>query len=302
MKNNIFITKKSFFFSEFIGYVFYILPSSYNDDRMFVVKKNSLELILLSNERFFFHSLYNLHRERVSNKGFFFYISFFSIFEDIRFLNFSLFIQFGFFSQLEWRYIRHFLYRLGFKLTVIHSGFFDLALRNRNSFFSLANVFSGHQLLLHSYMNSLNVFSFFFSINNLFVFFFRSRDEENYAIGMDDHFSNVYQDNSENCLHISNHDSFFDDFSMDIHFSVEQQLIAGGFFFYGSVFHLDSVSFLFSLSFFDYYLSICNFFLFIPSNFFFFFSYSYFFFSLYFFSILFFFYKLIFINSLNFFI
>lgn len=107
MKFNIFlfsfinISHRDIFLSEYIGTIFSLLSSSYNYNKLLVLKKSHFDLILLSNERFFFSDLFHIYREHINHNGVFFFFPYSSIFNTSRFLNFSIFTQYGFFSQLE---------------------------------------------------------------------------------------------------------------------------------------------------------------------------------------------------------
>lgn len=99
--SNVYISHCDTFLSEYIGYVFYLLSSSYNYNKFLVLKKNNVDLILLSNERYFYSDIFHIYREKYLKTGFLFFFSYSSIFNHSNFLNFSLFIQYRFFSQLE---------------------------------------------------------------------------------------------------------------------------------------------------------------------------------------------------------
>ena len=135
---------------------------------------------------------------------------------------------------------------------------YDLHLRDRNIYSSFSRITSGQQLLLHSSAASLNILTFFININNLYFFLNRSRNEDN--TGESDYF---FYDEDDSTLAASSIKKCFDflseDVRSDMHYSVDESLVFGSFYFYGHQFGFESVNLLISFSYADYFIFMLQF-------------------------------------------
>ena len=111
--NSIYISHGSIFCREHIGSVFFFISTQCMSNKLFAIKHSNNMVSLLSNNVNISleHSFFHIYR-RYSNSTFLLRVYELSIDFNIRFLEKSILLEYGFFSQVEWRYIRYSFFQL----------------------------------------------------------------------------------------------------------------------------------------------------------------------------------------------
>jgi len=260
-KHTIYISHGTILCREHIGSVFYLISTNRLDNKLFIVKHSDLLVSVLSHnvhttlDNAFFH----IYRTRTDyNTHSFLRVCELSTDFNIRFLEKTLLLEYGFFSQVEWRYIRYSFFQLWFSATVVHSRFFDLNLRHYSFFSSFLNLRHGHFLVLSSKFKNISTSSFFLGVFYLSLFLSRSRNEENtYEDDFFDYedYTNIEQTTDS----YVGHDSTSLDVDFDAHYSVEEQLNLSGFFFDNNLCSMSSFCDYMSFSYINFYEQLCSF-------------------------------------------
>jgi hypothetical protein len=220
------------FSSEYIGYVF-TLSSLHRIDKLIVLKKDNANAILSSNERIErSHAFHVSKSSRVATN----WLLGDYIPGKLYTVHHGLLMQFGFYSQSEWRYLRYFLHKFAVTATVFHIGAIDVALRNKHNFHGMKTLLSGHQLLVSPTFNSLNMLYIQHHLYDLYVFLNRSRSEEN--AHCTEYFGIV---DDETHSRYGTHDSYFPEPESEVHWNVEHDLTCSGLFIDGVLFHTEQV-------------------------------------------------------------
>jgi uncharacterized Fe-S cluster-containing radical SAM superfamily protein len=113
-KHSIYISHGTIICREHIGSVFYLISNNRLSNKLFVVKHSNVLFSVLSHNVYtldntFFHIYRTLTEYRTH--------SFLRVYElstdfNIRFLEKTLLVEYGFFSQVEWRYLRYSFFQL----------------------------------------------------------------------------------------------------------------------------------------------------------------------------------------------
>ena len=260
--NNIYISHGIVICREHIGSVFYLLSTQCVTNKLYIIKHTNSVVSLLSNNgntqlnNTFFH-LYRTFTE-YSNLS---YLRVCEISTDfnIRYLEKTLLLEYGFFSQVEWRYLRFRLLQLWFSATVIHSRFNDINLRNYSYFKHFINLRHGHFLVLSSKFKNISTCSFLIGVFYLSIFLSRSRTGENTY--EDDYYRYETESKHEAANHICSYSgSDSTDFDVDTHYSVEEQCHISGFFFDNNVCSLSSFNDYMCFSYLHFYTNVSVFF------------------------------------------
>jgi hypothetical protein len=261
--SSIYISHGSVFCREHIGSVFYFISTHCIAKKFFAIKhSNTLVSLLSKNVHVLLdNSLFHIYRTYTSDT-FFLRVYELSLDFNIRFLERSILLEYGFFSQVEWRYIRYSFFQLWFSATVVHSGFYDFNLRNYAVFRNLVNIRHGHLLVLSSACKNISTSSFFISVFYLAVFLSRSRTDEN-TYEDDFFFTDLNCEDVLDSYILDNvsyigHDSDHVDVDFDSHYSVEEQLNISGFFFDNNLCSMSSFSEYMSFSYLHFYTQLLS--------------------------------------------
>lgn len=114
-KHSIYISHGTILCREHIGSVFYLISNNRFANKLFIVKHSNLLLSVLSHNVYanIDNTLFHIYSTRAEYSTH----SFLRVYElstdfNIRFLEKTLLVEFGFFSQVEWRYIRYSFFQL----------------------------------------------------------------------------------------------------------------------------------------------------------------------------------------------
>jgi hypothetical protein len=260
--NSVFISHGSIFCREHIGSVFHFISTHSVAKKIYVIKHSNMLVSLLSNNVHVSleHSFFHIYRTYTDNT-FLLRVYELSLDFNVRFLEKSIILEYGFFSQVEWRYIRYSFFQLWFSATVVHSGFYDFNIRSYAFFRNIVNIRHGHLLVLSSACKNISTYSFFISIFYLAVFLSRSRTDENtYEDDFFFHDVNISDDICiEDNVHYLGHDSDLVDVDFESHYAVEEQLNISGFYFDNNLCSMSSFSDYISFSYLHWYDQLISF-------------------------------------------